>query len=555
MSLRIPLAVRLSTARADRHVTQDLRSLSFRSVAPGGFASCSLSLDRPLAYDAPEIAAFGRVYVYDGRSGATVWEGWQEDPGKGASGDGQVWEVSALGPQSRASDVKAPWIYFDKSLERFSRTPGADVETHTEVESGDGVDDSLVRLSIAGGTTISTNNYFGMTYTGLYYTGQKLARYAFSWDGYGPEIAGVDYFAKVSAYTSPLQSSGSDANFSGQLSTSPGTGGPYIITTHITAGRTVVTMFINVGGGAHAAPAGMRMRILDFYVLGTRYLRDGTESTAAATYNAASPNILQAHQVVEDVLGRLLPTFDGPNASIATNSYNIDQLAYVDGATAAEILADLMQLEPAYYWAAWESPPLVAGGRSRFEWRQWPSTVRYEATVDDGYSAPGSGVDLFSSVIVRWVDVVGRSRQRVRTQTVQLLTDAGISRQELLDLGSSMGSDNNAIQAGDGFLADHAAPANGGTLTVSRRILDRDAGRMVDPWEIRPGHLIRINGLSARSDALLATGPDGRSVFRVAATEYSTDSATATLELDTWPRNVAQAVARLKKQQATTRRR
>jgi capsid protein len=76
----------------------------------------------------------------------------------------------------------------------------------------------------------------------------------------------------------------------------------------------------------------------------------------------------------------------------------------------------------------------------------------------------------------------------------------------------------------------------------------------VQPWEIRPGHLIRINGLSARSDALLATGPDGRSVFRIAAVEYSTDSAAATLELDTWPRNVAQALSRMKKAQSVTRR-
>jgi hypothetical protein len=550
VSLHIPLCVRLSTARADRHVTRDLRSLSFRSTAVGGFASCQLSLDRPLAFDAPEIALFGRLYVSDGRHGGTVWEGWQEDSGQSAGGDGQVWEVSALGPVARASDIKAPWIYYDRSLERFTRTPGAAANLATQTGT-DASDNPELKLVIENATPVVAGDSFsGWMYTGMFDAGQNIARFGGSWDSYP-----TDGSWKVQAVAQTSRTSGSgNLVLNAGFNTAGGTFGPYLIVTDFSAGRQVVELRIARVSTNTTSVSGLAAAYTGWYVIGTRFDRFGAEILTASAYNGAFATQLQAHMVVEDLVGRLLPTYDGPNASIATNTYGIDTLAYPDGATAAEIFDDLMVLEPAYYWAAWESPPLVAGGRSRFEWRSWPTTVRYEADVDDGYTSPGSGVDLFSSAIIRWVDEMGRSRQRVRTQTVQTLTDAGISRQELLDLGSTTGSDNNAVQAGDGFLADHAAPANGGTLTVARPILDRDGGRMVQPWEIRPGHLIRINGLSARSDALLATGPDGRSVFRIAAVEYSTDSAAATLELDTWPRNVAQALSRMKKAQSVTRR-
>lgn len=554
MSLRVPLAVRLSTARADRHVTRDLRDLSYRSTA-NGFASATLSLDRPLARDAPEIAPFGKVYVYDGRNGTTEWEGYQEDPGKGVSADGQVHEISALGPQARAGDIKAPWIYYDQSLERFSRTPGADVQVANSVEGND-TDDPSLRLSIAGGTSISQQDYTGWVYTGLFDTGQKVARYAVSWAAYGPEIAGVDYQTRTGAYATRLSTSANDLNTDAHWVAGTQAAGPFVVTTHITPGRTTVMLYLAaLGSGSWAAPAGMNVRFFNFYVLGTRYDRNGSEITAASAYNAGFPDVMRAHHVVEDLLGRLLPTFDGPNAVITQTTYNIDQFAFPSGATAAEIFDELALLEPAYRWAAWESQSLVAGARNRFEYVPWASSVRYEASVVDGYSAPSSASDLFDSVMVRWVDIVGRDRQRIRTQTVAALDDAGIHRQEMLDLGSGTGSDNNAVQAGDGFLLDHAVSPAAGSLIVARPVLDRDAGRMVMPWEIRPGNLIRVNGLAAKPTSLVATAPDGASVFRIAAATFNAASASAVLELDQYPRSTQQALAKLAKARAAVRRR
>lgn len=550
MTVTVPLVVRLATANKDVHVTRELHSLSFRSVAPGGFASAQLELDRPLRVDAPEIQPLGRVYVYDGRNGATVWEGWMEDPGRGTGADGEVWKLSALGPSARAGDIVQPWIYIDKSLERMVRTPGAATEVTTSVE-GSNTDDPSVRCYIPGGTAITGGNYFGYTYRGLQDTQQKVARWGASWQAYGPEPAGVDYFARGNTYTNTLPTSASDTNLNVQFTTGTNLTGPFIIGTHITAGRQAVAFFIGVGGGAHLAPAGMHISILNFYAMGTRYDRYGAEILTSSAYNVSAPNQLLSHQVVEDLLGRLLPTYDGATARIDTNTFGIDNMTYVDGATAQTIFDDLMALEPAFYWAAWES---TVNGKSRFEWRPWPTTVRYEADVLDGYDGPGGASDLYNSVVLRWVDPLSRRRQTTRTQTVPLLAAVGVNRQALMDLGDNIGSDANAVQVGDGFLADHQVPANGGTLTVARSVGDNDTGRQVMPWEIRPGNLVRVRGIAGLVDSLNPSTRDGATVFRIAAVNYDTASAAATLELDTYPRSIAQALARLQKAQDRRRR-
>ena len=67
---------------------------------------------------------------------------------------------------------------------------------------------------------------------------------------------------------------------------------------------------------------------------------------------------------------------------------------------------------------------------------------------------------------------------------------------------------------------------------------------MVDPWEIRPGHLIRVRGIQARQDALNATSRDGETVFKVTAVDYSASSASATVELDSEPVTLSHLIAR-----------
>ncbi len=259
-----------------------------------------------------------------------------------------------------------------------------------------------------------------------------------------------------------------------------------------------------------------------------------------------------AHQVVEDLLGRLLNQYDGANATVATTAFPIEQLAYPDGATPADILDELMGLEPAHYWAAWET---TTAGKWRFEWKPWPTVVRYETDTQAGFDAAGSADGLYNDVWGRWRNVAGRTRMSHVTSTVDTLTAAGLTRTEFIDLSDTMGTLTNATQAATNFLADHAQSSNSGSLTVTAPVLDLVEQRWVQPWEIRPGNLIRVRGVLPNADSLNAITRDGVAVFRIAATEYRQSENAATLELDSYSLTVSRALASLRDQQRRRPRR
>jgi hypothetical protein len=265
---------------------------------------------------------------------------------------------------------------------------------------------------------------------------------------------------------------------------------------------------------------------------------DGTDNLSAVGYNV---NNIDPSEVVTDLLGRVLNKFDGLNATIVGSGVDIDQLAYPDGTTADTILEELQLYDPGFYWAAWESNP--ANGLARFEYVPWPSTVRYDATTEDGFDAPSSASDLYNRVRVRWLDPGNFIRHTVRTQTVPELSDAGLTREAYIDISDEMGSPIMAAYVGDNFLNEHRYPPNAGTLRVARPISDNDTGRTVMPWEILPGNLIRVRGVQPRVDALNPTNRDGVTVFRVISVDFNASDGIATLELDSYVRSITRAIA------------
>lgn len=223
----------------------------------------------------------------------------------------------------------------------------------------------------------------------------------------------------------------------------------------------------------------------------------------------------------------------------------IDQMVYPDGISAREVLDDLMALEPAQFWTS--GPSGITGSGYQFSWTLWPTTVRYEATMEDGGNFPTTTTELYNKVLVRWYDRRGRSRSTTRTGTCPILDAAGITRQAVVDVSNELGSLSNAQRIGDNFLAAHKYPPNGGVLNVARPIRDLYTGRMVDPFEIEPAELIRVRGVESYPDALNASSNDGQTVFRIWAMQYADSTNTSNLELDTYPRDTAQALARLQR--------
>lgn len=543
MSLPIPLTVRLSNAGFNLDVTRQLRDLRFRSTAPGGFASATMSLDRPLTLKPREIGYYSRVYIYDGRSGATVWEGRLEDPGRGNSMQGQVWTLTAMGPAAHTKDRVVPLVYVDRSLERWTRIDTmAGAEAYSTDNPG-GSPEQVLLLKFSQALDVVTNSRAVMRYAQLDLNGQKLGRINYAWDA-----GGTTPNWQVQAVTSG-GGGGNETPRADNWDTAGAGLSAKVINTNWTVRRDLLDLrAIRTGGATTIADDNAWAVIRTPVVVATRYDAAGNELTSGATYTA---DTVLSSEVVADLLGRLLPLFDGANASIATTSYAIEQLAYPDGVDAAGVLDDLMQIDNSYFWAAWES---TSTGLWRFVWQAWPTTVRYEADVVDGYESQGSGDGLYDQVTVRWRDPGGVVKTTVRTQTVADLTAAGFSRQAIVDLADVTGSLANAQRYGDNFLADHNRAPNAGQLRIGRPIYDAQLCRLVQPWEIRPGNLIRCGAILPRPDALNVSDRDGTTTFRIVSSEYSTSDAAAFLELDSYTSSTARALADLRTRPVTRRR-
>lgn len=530
MSLPIPLSVTLSTSRVSRRITSQVRDLSFRSAIPGGFASAQISLDRPLSIQPDEIAYYGRLMVHDTRNGQVVWEGLVQDPGRSAGVDGQVWDIAAIGPAGHARDVRAPLIYVYRDLSHWQRTAATkESGRFSQDEHSDG---SPALLMVADtGTWNAADNIRG-TSKWVLEAGQNLARVnwrmvggsgsanwlmqGFVWFGVGTEV-------RSTTLTSVEQ--GLSAR---------------VVGTHWTHPQQRLDLRLRCDTAGQSGFDFRWARFWDVRVRATLYNASGSEIVTGASYT--SDNVTVA-EVITDLLGRRLPLFDGPNASIASIAETIEQLAYTGGVTASEVLDDLITLHPTFYWAAWERN--AVSGKHRFEWVEWPDEVRYEADVNDGYTAPGSAEGLYDAVTVLWRDPGGTIRRTRVTSSVQSLTDAGITREDTLSLGAEVQSSGGATVAGTQWLADHAEPPNAGTLTIARPILDLVSGHVVAPWEIRPGSLIRVRGILPRVGALNATSRDGVTIFRVVATTFRAQDASTTLELDTPAPSVSRSLADL----------
>lgn len=540
MTLALPLSVRLRTSSADQHITNDVKDLQFRSVIPGGFASCTVSLHRPLILQPDEIAYYADLIVYDARNANVVWEGRLEDPGRSASSDGEVWELTAVGPAAHASDRTVPLIYVDTSYEGFIPSPpkSKHLDVGEETRASDGEPHYMMKFH--AGSTVTTGAHGGASYTPILDAGMHIARVSLDYD-MGATTANWEFEAVVrDGMVSGAQTIIDVPWTTTQTNTGKRLG------TDWTGSYNVLELRIRRVGADTVVDDNAWVEIDNFVIRGKIYNKDGTELTS--NYLA---NSIKASTVVGDLMGRLLTEFDGANASIETTTHNIDQLSYPDGVTPAEVLEDLMLLEPAYYWRAGASN---SAGLYSFTWRSWPTSVRYEADVSDGFNSPGSADGLYNAVSVRWTNRRGRIRRTRRTQTVPELDAAGLTREAFIDLGDELASSANAIQAGDQFLAEHKTAPNRGTLTVAQRILDRDTGRMVEPWEIQPGYLIRVRDVLPRVNSLNATARDGVTVFKIVSSEFDASAASATLELDSHSPTVARAIAKLSKNRITRRR-
>jgi hypothetical protein len=550
--MRGNLSVRVVTPTTDRFVTDHVTDLRYRKTAPGGHhsASCKITVPRDLL---PDLGPDDRLIFYEARTGATMWEGNCDNPGVTDGPGGQSFDVTAMGGMVLASDQTEKLPYIDASLDQWRKddeapqTPsGTGDASQFPADAGTRAGDPGLFCQFTPGQPITDLDQTGVIYSAFEDSAMALGGFAGFYDGgkddtnFNLEWVARPYIAGDGLPAVTLAALGSRiAAYAG---------------TDIPTGKTALTFRLirRAGGATTVATDNAWSCFGEVSVLGQLYDRYTADRPMATTAHVSAPGVspvvatVLASEVVEDLLGRLLIMCDPVSAVIDTTTFGIDQFAYHDGATAAEVLDDLGLFEPDFLWEIGGSvttAPSPGRGLHRFAFRAWPTVPRYEISVRDGYVAPGGEVDLCNRIAVSWSTPKGVKRSTIVTSVVPALGDTvdefgvvtriRIRDAEPVALPDGLGSLGHANRIGSQILATKNTPPRAATATVRRPIMDRLLGRLVMPWEIEPGYMAQVGELSQS--------------LRVTETEYVDKDAATDLTLGAPPRTVEQLIAHLTK--------
>lgn len=522
--MRGNLAVKVKDASGERVVTRAVTGLRFRKTANGGHADASCTINLPRS-QFPTLGPADRLYVFDTSTADTIWDGYTNNPGTQTGRDGEGFELTALGGMSLATDERRSLIYIDRTLSSWRRGGGAAASATTEVSADptESVTDDGLLCQFNPGQPIGTGSRASMSYSGLADAGMEFG-----------------------AIGLRVLDGKTDANFQPQLFWSPPIPVGIEQLGAFNSNDSAFTRYVGDVGAPPSGVAAIGLRLTRtaggatnvaddntwafFYgiaVVARRMFRDGSLVPTGVAGMTTTSYVL-ASWVVEDLLGRVLTFCDSSSAIIDTTSYQIDQLAYAEAATAASVFEDLGLYEPDFLWEILESDP--ATGKHRFSYRAWPTTPRYVLPPSIVVEQPGGDVDLCNRIAINWVDVSGIPQVTIRTATVPEL-GTRVRDADPITLPEGRGSLANAERLGDQVLAVKAAPPRAGTAVVDRPIVDRLHGVTVQPWEIEPGYLVRIT----------STGEE----LRLTEMEYDDDSCTATLTIGDPVLTIEQRLARL----------
>ncbi len=528
--MTVPLAVKLTLPDGDeRMITRQLSDLKFSSKQRGGYSTCSAPLARAL--NLPAIPEGSRLTVYDTRNGKVVWDGRVLTPGRGVSLSGQVASLSAIGEgPASTKDQTIPYMVVDSSLSSWEQQTSS--RTGMSVRTGSSPNSEEPGLTFSARGDVAAGDRTIAWYRNLHRCRQLIGAIAFS------HIEGEN----LSDRALDLRIGTSPEAVSVTLFTYPWSTGLaerfVALTPELWLNASTLKFGWRFAGtGTVADTTWSTIRAVSVYA---RLLGRDRQPRPPSIYTTAQ--WVKIEDVFTDVIARFCPRLDIENAKIALGSFNFTQLVWTSGITAAQVLDEVLDMEPSMTWAVWERQ---ANGRYRTELRVLPTEVRYEASPVDGWSSPNPTSELYNRVIVLWKNSIGDEQSTVVTGPCPLLDAAGLERTATIDLGSEQGTEAQAIARGNAFLADHQVPPSGGQLTVSRPIRDLIEGRYVMPWEIKPAELVRVVGVHSQPDALNANSADGVTTARIAEMSYAQSSESAVLDLDVPAMNLQRQVVQM----------
>lgn len=471
------LSIRLQTQTEDRIITRLCSPPTFRKVAGGGHADAQITVNAPLS-DFPDLGPDARLWIYD-RTGATIFEGFTNNPGQTYGDSGQSFALNVAGIMTLASDMASPVLYRDATYDHWlvgtAQTPSARQEISVGPD-GAGLITGLPCLLFGFNPGQPLGDGAGLA--GMQYDANVLAS--------GQRFGVASFFRDAGQTSTDYRSNARDGVTTWYSNTLSSIGdlvtGFYGI--DYMAG-TGLSVFLTHSGAATNVSSTVDTLWLAWHlnaVLGTLLDQSGTEVAPARM------EYLLSHEVAADAVRRFLSTLDPNRVSVDTSSsYQIDQLVYATPTRLQQILDDLSLYEPDY---TWEITPSI-NGLVGFNYRPWGTAARYVISTRDGYQITGSDADLCNRVSVAWTDVSGKPQATLVSSVVPALGDR-VRYADPVTLPDGQGSAANATKVGQAVLAAASQPPSSGTAIVARRILDTWSGRMIAPYEIEPGYLVRV---------------------------------------------------------------
>lgn len=536
---QIPLGVRIRNARYDGMITGWLHEApSFSEADPGGMTAASFVVDQRNGARSDIFQPYSRVYIFDKRTGDTVFEGDTTHPGRSFGADGNLLQVNVDGPVTRLEDWSGKRIYCDSDMTAWERSFNSTVSATNEAgEDRGGSGEDALTLAFPMNQHVETNHRSEVGYKRIRDAGQTLGRINYRFDA-GQNSTSPGWFVRLIATAPSVVARATGLLLAGQPLSAAYVGPSWASTANV-----AYLQLIWTGGTSSTGTAGNDIvwaSLMDVTVVAALFLKDGTARTGAA-HN----DYVTAQQVWEDMLGDpllLANTFDGPGAQLdAGDLYQFTQLAFPDGITPLGIAQALMQMEPDCTFLTGASDPVT--DKYSVIWLDRPTKVRYECVVwEDDIDASPQAVEQYNRAVTRYQSKVGDIRQTITSQAIPEMDAVGRVRTKYTDLGDISGDVPGALATNAAVLKNHRFPQNGGRVSISRSIVDLFTGRTVEPWEIKPAYLMRIVGANPAPDALNATASNGSTVCRIVNKSYDGASGTATLDLDAQPWGVVQAI-------------
>lgn len=470
------LTWRIVSGSVDLDVTDKVRDTpNLTWAALGGFEIANVRIDLP-STALPDLDEQSRLIVTD-HNARIVWEGYCTDPGGTDTDDGQAFELLAGGAMVLASDKVEPLVYRDTLHTSWTRAAAS-------VESGQAAtfDDTTGAgwlIAHPQGYPIGTGAEVGIEYRQLQHGTQGIGAVEFTTQA---GAADTGFTLRVTTYADDVEVDTIDL----PLSTTA-TAHTLVAGTDIASGTDTVTLtLVRVAGATNVTTGLSWVRLTGLAVNGSRLDRFG------ATIDPTSP--VTSASVINDLIGRgMLAQVDPARADVADSAALHTQLAFPEGARATTVITRVRDTDPDMVWMY---GPRGTGGTTEspagheFTWARWPETeVRYNLTEDDAITRPGAEDQRAHRVSVFYRDTEAGPLKRL----VVALANPGGDRLRDADPINlpDIATELDAQAAGEAAL-ERLSATKAASATVGRLITDQRTGYKVEPWEIRPGSLARI---------------------------------------------------------------